>query len=185
MRNAESLTHSQITVFLKASETIEFAGQSRAEVCGWVQKTLVAQEYARQGKKGRGAIRAYLSTVTGLSLPQITRLIRSHMQTGTVAAKAYRRHRFATKYTRADVKLLAEVDRVNCREARNWSSVISSMWADLLVVPMRTTTHKDCATQVPKPKKGPAPCEPNTRHPARAEMHYNRSVGHLQLCCRH
>ena len=115
MRNAESLTHSQITEFLKASETIEFAGQGRTEVYGWVQKTLVAQEYARHGKKGRGAIRAYLSKVTGLSLPQITRLIRSYIETGVVAAKPYRRHRFARKYTRADVALLAEVDRAHER----------------------------------------------------------------------
>lgn len=115
MRNAESLTHSKITEFLKASETIEFAGQSRAEVYGWVQKTLVAQEYARHGKKGRGAIRAYLSKVTGLSLPQITRLIRSYVRTGVVVAKPYRRHRFATQYTCADVALLAEVDRAHER----------------------------------------------------------------------
>jgi len=115
MRNAETLTHSQIAKFLKASETIEFAGQGRAEVYGWVEKTLVAQEYARQGKKRKGAIRAYLSKMTGLSLPQITRLIRSYRQTGKVVAKAYRRHRFATEYTRADVVLLAEVDRAHER----------------------------------------------------------------------
>lgn len=115
MRNAENLTHSQISEFLKASETIEFAGQGRAEVYDWVQKTLVAQEYARHGKKGRGAIRAYLSKVTGLSMAQITRLIRSYMQTGAVTAKQYRRHRFSTKYTRADMALLAEVDRAHER----------------------------------------------------------------------
>src|SRR5579875_805430 len=71
--NAESLTHSQIGELLKASEAIEFAGQTRAEVYAWVQKTLVAPEYGRQAKKTKGAIRAYLSKVTGLSLPQIAR----------------------------------------------------------------------------------------------------------------
>jgi hypothetical protein len=115
MRNAEGLTHSQITEFLKASETIGVAGQRRAEVYGWVQKTLVAREYARHGKKRRGAIRAYLSKVTGLSLAQITRLIRSYIQTGAVESKEYRRHCFAARYTRADVALLAEVDRAHER----------------------------------------------------------------------
>lgn len=110
MRNAESLTHSQISEFLKASGAIEFCGQSRAEVYDWVQHMLIGQEYARQEKKQRGAIRAYLSKVTGRSVPQITRLIRSYMETGVVEAKAYRRHQFATKYKRADVVLLAEVD---------------------------------------------------------------------------
>src|SRR5579875_1962166 len=82
MRNAESLTHSQIGEFLKASEAIEFAGQTRAEVYAWVPKTLVAPEYGRQAKKTKGAIRAYLSNVTGLSLPQIARLIRSYGEFG-------------------------------------------------------------------------------------------------------
>ena len=113
MRNAESLTPSQITDFLKASAGIEFAGQSRAEVYGWVERTLVNQEYGRQGKKARGAIRAYLSKVTGLSLAQMARLIRAYIETGRVTTTAYQRHRFSTKYQRADVSLLAEVDRAH------------------------------------------------------------------------
>jgi transposase InsO family protein len=115
MRNAESLTHSQINEFLKGSAGIEFSGQSRAEVYGWVEKMLCSQEYHRQGKKQRGAIRAYLSKVAGLSLPQITRLIRAHARTGKVEAKVYRRHRFAAKYTPADTALLAQVDRAHER----------------------------------------------------------------------
>jgi len=115
MRNAESLNHSQIEEFLKASSAIEFAGGSRAEVYGWVQRVLVSQEYLKQGKKARGAVRAYLSKVTGLSLAQITRLIRAYAANGTVEAKAYRRRRFTTRYTHADTVLLAEVDRVHER----------------------------------------------------------------------
>jgi transposase InsO family protein len=115
MRNAESLTHSQINEFLKGSAGIEFSGQSRVEVYGWVEKMLVSQEYQRQEKKQKGAIRAYLSKVTGLSMPQITRLIRAHARTGKVEAKAYRRQRFATKYTPADTVLLSQVDRAHER----------------------------------------------------------------------
>src|SRR5437667_11842322 len=95
MRNAENLTHSQINEFLKGSAGIEFSGQGRAEVYGWVEKMLCCQEYHRQGKKQRGAIRAYLSKVAGLSMPQITRLIRAHARTGKVEAKVYLRQRFA------------------------------------------------------------------------------------------
>lgn len=115
MRNAENLTHSQINEFLKGSAGIEFSGQSRAEVYGWVEKMLFGQEYHRQGKKQRGAIRAYLSKVAGLSMPQITRLIRAHAQTGKVEAKVYLRQRFAAKYTPADTALLAQVDRAHER----------------------------------------------------------------------
>jgi hypothetical protein len=115
MRHAESLTNSQINEFLKASAGIEFSGQNRTEVYAWVEKMLVAQEYQQQREKQRGLIRAYLSKVAGLSLAQITRLIRAHAQTGKVEAKIYRRRRFAAKYTPADIVLLAQVDRAHER----------------------------------------------------------------------
>jgi transposase len=115
MQNAETLTAEQISGFLKGSEGIEFSGQGRAEVYGWTERMLVAQEYGKQGKRQRGAIRGYLSKVTGLSLPQVTRLIRSYVKTGTVEAKPYRRQRFPSKYTEQDIGLLAEVDRAHQR----------------------------------------------------------------------
>jgi hypothetical protein len=115
MRHAENLTNPQINEFLKASAGIEFSGQNRKEIYAWVEKMLVAQEYQQQRKKQRGEIRAYLSKVTGLSLAQITRLIRAHAQTGKVEAKIYRRQRFTAKYTPADIALLAQVDRAHER----------------------------------------------------------------------
>jgi transposase InsO family protein len=118
MQNAEGLTPEQIEEFLKGSQGIAFAGQSRAERYEFVQRVLVAQEYASQrSKKRRGAIRAYLSKVTGLSLPQLTRLIRQYRQEGVVQAQPYQRHRFGTKYQRQDVDLLAQVD-----QAHGWLS---------------------------------------------------------------
>src|SRR5664279_5315655 len=115
MRNAESLSQKANHEFLKGSEGIEFAGQGRAEVYGWVQRTLVDQQYQTQGKKARGAVRSYLSKVTGLSMAQITRLIRSYAGSGLVEPKAYRRRRFTTKYQQSDIVLLAEVDRAHER----------------------------------------------------------------------
>jgi transposase InsO family protein len=117
MQNAEVLTQEQIQEFLKGSRSIEFGGQNRAELYGFVERVLVAQEYAVQGKKQRGAIRAYLSKITGLSLPQMARLIRKYREEGVVEAVAHRRRRFSTKYTSGDVGLLAEVDR-----AHSWLS---------------------------------------------------------------
>ena len=112
MRNAERLSLAAMSEFVQASQEIEFNGQNRQEIYAWVQQTLVEQEYFRQPKKHRGVIRAYLSRVTGLSLPQITRLIRQYRQNGRIAA-SYRRHRFARTYTDADVALLAEVDKAH------------------------------------------------------------------------
>ena len=110
MQNAEVLTQEQIREFLKGSQSIEFSGQNRAELYQFVQRVLVAQQYAVQGKRQRGAVRAYLSKVTGLSLPQMTRLIRQYREAGVVEAAGYRRRRFPSKYTRRDVALLEEVD---------------------------------------------------------------------------
>src|SRR5580698_11128115 len=98
MENAETLTEIQIQEFLKGSQGIVFEGQTRAERYGWVQRVLVAQEYVRQDKKRRGVVRAYLSKVTGLSLPQVTRLIRQYRAGGVVSAAGYRRRSFPSKY---------------------------------------------------------------------------------------
>ena len=113
MRNADALTREQIQEFLKGSEGIEFSGQNRSELYGWVQQVLVAQEYAAQGKKERGGIRAYIGKMTGLSFPQVTRLIRQYRATGVVRAAQYRRQRFPVKYSQQDLGLLAGVDRAH------------------------------------------------------------------------
>ena len=88
MQNAETLSPDRIREFLKLSREIEFTAQNRAEVYAWVQRTLVAREYARQGKKRRGRLRAYIKKVTGLGLPQIARLVRMYRATGILELKA-------------------------------------------------------------------------------------------------
>jgi transposase InsO family protein len=114
MQNAENLSPEQMQEFLNSSG-IEFSGGARAEVYGWIERVLIAQEFGRQGKKERGLIRAFAEKATGKSTSQMTRLIRSYLDTGRVEAKAYRRHKFGSTYTAADVALLAEVDRAHQR----------------------------------------------------------------------
>lgn len=113
IQKAECLSQSQMAAFLASSQEIHFSGQSREQVYAWVERTLVEQEYLRQGKKQRGLIRAYLSKVSGLSLPRLTRLIRQHRQKGHIPARRYQRHRFPRRYIDADVALLAEVGRAH------------------------------------------------------------------------
>ena len=115
MQNAEALTGHQIDEFLTGSEGIGFTGESRAEIYAWTEQLLVAQEFIGQSRKRRGAIRRFASRVTGLSLPQITRLIRSYARTGSVELRVSLRCRFPGKYTERDVTLLAEVDRAHER----------------------------------------------------------------------
>ena len=94
MEHGESLSPQQMGEFLRGSEAVRFAGQNRAEVYAWVQETLLRQEYFRRGKKQRGLIRAYLSKMSGRSLPQLTRLIRQYRQSGHIRVQAYRRRGF-------------------------------------------------------------------------------------------
>jgi transposase InsO family protein len=75
----------------------------------------VQQEYSRCRRADKGRIRAFLAKVTGLSVPQITRLIRRQLLYGAITAQPVVRRRFPTKYTAADITLLAEVDRAHLR----------------------------------------------------------------------
>jgi len=115
MQNAESLSRAQMREFLESSRAIEFAGSGRDEKYGWVERVLGAQQYRELGKRERGLVRAYLEKVTGLSVSQMTRLIRIWVNTGKVEPVRYQRHQFAVRYTNQDIALLAEVDRVHER----------------------------------------------------------------------
>jgi transposase InsO family protein len=113
MQNGEKLTRQQIGEFLRGSEEISFAAGSKGEVYSWVQEVLVAQEFASQNKGDRGAIRTYIEKVTGLSVPQTTRLIRQYRETGAVVLQPSQRLRFPRKNTDRDIALLAETDRAH------------------------------------------------------------------------
>lgn len=115
MENAEGIGLPQMAALLASSQEVRFAAKGRKEIYPWVERVLVQQEYALQGKKAKGLVRAYLAKMTGKSLPQITRLVRQYRETGQVCARAYRRHKFVRVYTEADVRLLAQVDRAHQR----------------------------------------------------------------------
>lgn len=103
----------QIRAFLAGSSEVRFAGQRRDEVYGWVEQTLVRQQYASLNRSGKGLVRRYIVRMTGLSRAQVTRLITGFGKTGRVKAAAYQRTRFVTRYTAADVNLLAYVDKAH------------------------------------------------------------------------
>lgn len=110
MEKGETASLEQMRDFVNGSALMEFGGQSRVEKYAWAERVLVAQEYAVQSKAARGVIHRYMSKVTGLSTPQVARLIALYVETGKVELKAYQRHQFVRKYTREDVELLARVD---------------------------------------------------------------------------
>ena len=113
MEAGERLSLEQIRAFLAASDGVQFEGRNREEVYGWVAQTLRRQGYEELGRTGRGLVRRYLEKMTGLSRAQITRLITQYLAGEEVKPKRYRRRRFPTRYTRADVELLASVDEAH------------------------------------------------------------------------
>ena len=113
MHEAEKLSLEAIGRFVEASEEIRFEGANRRQVYGWVERLLVQQEYALQGKAARGLVRRYIEKMTGLSRAQTTRLIARYAASGRVEATVYRRRRFPQRYTRADIELLASVDEAH------------------------------------------------------------------------
>ncbi len=115
MEHLETLTPEGITEFLSGSAGIDFSGQTRTERYAWLQATLQEQRYCSLDKKQRGAVRALLAKVSGLSLPQITRLIRAYRESGEIRVCVGSRRRFPTKYTEEDLRLLIEVDRAHQR----------------------------------------------------------------------
>jgi transposase InsO family protein len=78
-----------------------------------VNQILGRQDYGHLRREGKGLVRRYVAKMTGLSRAQVARLIRSYQQGGQVIQRAYRRHRFPQRYTRADIELLAAVDEAH------------------------------------------------------------------------
>jgi len=113
MQSGEGLSLEQIRAFLQASEPVRFEGRNREEVYGWVNQALRHQDYERLDRGGRGLVRRYVEKMTGLSRAQVTRLIGQYLDGEEVKPKRYRRRRFPTRYTRADIELLAAMDEAH------------------------------------------------------------------------
>ena len=57
VHEAEKLSLEGMGRFVEASEEIRFESKSRQQVYGWVERVLIQQEYAHQGKAVRGQVR--------------------------------------------------------------------------------------------------------------------------------
>jgi len=115
MGSAKILSAEQIRRFLEASEGLDFSGADRAGAYQWIEQTLQRYHYAEQSKEARGVLREFLVKTTGLSVPQVTRLIGRYLHSGQVREQEYQRHRFARQYGKDDIVLLAGVDEAHLR----------------------------------------------------------------------
>jgi transposase InsO family protein len=110
MNDAKLKTIEQVRLFLQGSQDLEFKPIHKEEKYHWVESVLKRFGYHRLSRKDKGTIRNYLIEVTGYSRAQVCRLIGEYREKGTIQARSYRRHRFPTRYTKADIELLARTD---------------------------------------------------------------------------
>ena len=113
MRDGERLSLEQIRAFLEASQEVQFEGKQRGEVYEWIARTLRRQGYRELGKPERGLLLRYVAKMTGLSRSQVTRLVARYREHSEVKETKYRRHQFPSRFTRADLELLAQMDEVH------------------------------------------------------------------------
>jgi hypothetical protein len=73
------------------------------------------RSYRKQRRAARGLLRRYIGKMTGRSQAQVTRLVGRHLKHSEVRETSYRRHRFQSRFTRADIELLAKADEAHER----------------------------------------------------------------------
>lgn len=107
-------TLDDVRAFLAGTSKAATLTPSQEQAYGHLEGVLRRFAYWRLGKPDKGLLRRYLERTTGLSSAQLTRLIRRYRKEGEVVdRRGGPGHPFTTKYTRADVLLLAETDELH------------------------------------------------------------------------
>jgi len=110
MDNLERLTLAEMEEFLTSHRHIGWSVPERESVYALIEQVLKAQQYRRLSKGQKGIVRRFLAKVTGLSRAQSTRWIQRWMKTRRVQRKPAQRPSFRSRYTAADIAVLAELD---------------------------------------------------------------------------
>ena len=113
MQNLDRLTLDQMSEFVEGSQALGFSVPERPGVYGFIERVLQVQQYRRLSRGQKGIVRRFLVKMTGLSRAQMTRWVGRWMRTRVVQRQPTCRPSFATKYTAADIALLAAVDEVH------------------------------------------------------------------------
>ena len=113
MRDNGRLSLEEIRAFLTASEGSVYRATDKRELYEWVNRTLRQQGYEKLKRRAKGLVRRYVAKMTGLSRAQVARLIACYNRGQEVKLKPYRRCKFASRYTRSDIELLAHTDEAH------------------------------------------------------------------------
>lgn len=107
-------TLEHVRAFLEGAQPLGFEAPARDAAYAWVTSEVIRFGYARLGKADKGLLRRYLEKVTGRSRAQMTRLLGQFRATGQIRDRRGRPTKpFPRRYTRADIRLLAEVDTLH------------------------------------------------------------------------
>lgn len=112
MTNTRNLNVAEIEELLKASKKTSFSATNKKESYKWIESEIVRLRYWKLKRRKRGIVRKYFIKITGYSESQIDRLINDWRKTGHIKKADYNRTKFPTKYTREDIVLLAETDKL-------------------------------------------------------------------------
>lgn len=108
----------EIEQFLTGTHPVSFVPEDNVKaVYWWIQNTLEKFRYTRMPRRHKGILTQYLMKITGYSRQQLVRLVKQFRETGVIAFKRKTVNSFPTKYTPADIRLLAELD--------NWHNTLS------------------------------------------------------------
>jgi hypothetical protein len=113
MNNLERLSLAEMEEFLKTHRHIRWSTPERESAYILIERVLKAQQYRKLSKGQKGIVRRFLGKVTGLSRAQLTRWIQRWRKTRRVVRKPAQRPSFRSRYSVADIALLAELDTVH------------------------------------------------------------------------
>lgn len=104
MDDSETRSLEQVRAFLDGSGEMQFAGERREEVYGWIERTLVRHEY---GSLSRPSKELVVHSADDRQEPGASDAADRELVT------QYERVKFPARYTESDVNLLAYVDKAH------------------------------------------------------------------------
>jgi len=113
MNDQELTTLEQVRCFLEGTEALAFEIRGKDESYAWIERTLLRFRYRQLGRPDRGLVSRYLMKVSGYSRAQITRLITQYSAHGRIRRRQRTPNGFPTRYTKQDIRLLAEIDALH------------------------------------------------------------------------
>jgi transposase InsO family protein len=113
MDDSQITTLEQVRAFLEGTDRVEISISSKADCYQWVQRTLIRFEYLTLGRPDRGVLLRYLCRLSGYSRAQMTRLVQQYRERGEIERRHCTTNGFAQKYTREDIRLLADLDELH------------------------------------------------------------------------